>query len=322
MPNFMTTCHDRLPFWLDLQGADYRQLRKTLAARGVNARGWRLYADYGDALFEALGQPWVQHEHPFTSAENAVVFLRLLAACEMDVPPPRPLIASLKDWQLPKERLGAIPPPFFRAAWKACAGAEYAQPGSAGAVTDFVREHIVPAARWYFETGQHLDDDPNRLKAGWEHVERGYREWRREHHRIEAASPAPAQWLLFVPAVEFDGLRFAALGSEAALEAEGLEMMHCVGSYGERCRNEMLRIYAVSEKKSGVRVATLSVMENSPGLWEIDQLKGCYNAPVPQRVTIAALAVVRALEDAYALLPAVRQEMDGCRRAAFVEIPF
>ena len=306
--------HRDLAYWLDLHAADSRQLKNTLAARGVNARGWRLYADYGDALFDALGQPRVQRDHPFTSVENAIEFLRLLAACEMDVPPPRPLISSIKDWQLPRERLGAIPPPFLRTAWKACAEAEYAQPGNPGAVADFVREHIVPAARWYFESGLHLDGDPNRLNAGWAHIERRYREWRREQARhLEAASPAPAQWPLFVPAVEFDGLRFAALGSETALEAEGVEMMHCVGDYGERCRSQMLRIYAVSEKKSGVRVATLSVMEVSPGYWDIDQLKGRYNAPVPQRVAMAAQAVIRALEDAYAILPAARREMDGCR---------
>ena len=310
----MTARHHSLPFWLDVPEDDHHQIKKALAAKGVNARGWRLYADYGDALFDALGDSWIRHDYPLTSIEKAVALLRLLAACEMDVPPPRALIASIRDWQLPRERLGAIPPPFLRAAWKACAEAEYAQPDNPGALADFVREHIVPAARWYFESGLPLDEDPNRLNAGWTHVERRYREWRREQARhLEATAPAPAQWPLFVPAIEFDGLRFAALGSGVALEAEGVEMMHCVGDYGERCRSQMLRIYAVSEKKSGVRVATLSVMEVSPGYWDIDQLKGRYNAPVPQRVAMAAQAVTRALEDAYAMLPAARHEMDGCR---------
>jgi hypothetical protein len=63
-------------------------LKAALLARGLNSRGWRLYLDYGDAIFEKLGKPWVAEDWLYTSGHNAVAFLCLLQGCEMDVLPP------------------------------------------------------------------------------------------------------------------------------------------------------------------------------------------------------------------------------------------
>ena len=90
-------------------------------------------------------------------------------------------------------------------------------------------------------------------------------------------------------------------------------MSHCIGSYGEKCHTRMLRAYSVREKKSGARVATLTVEEEKPGRWKIDAIKGSQNAPVGNRVEAAAWSVVRALEDAYALLGATRADMNRTR---------
>ena len=80
----MSACHEQLALWfnvpVDGEGVYLGLLKRELVARGVNARGWRLYLDYGDAIFEALGRPWVDADAPFSSGSNAAVFLRLLAA--------------------------------------------------------------------------------------------------------------------------------------------------------------------------------------------------------------------------------------------------
>jgi hypothetical protein len=314
----MSACHEQLALWFDVpvdeEGADLGLLKKALVARGVNGRGWRLYLDYGDAMFEALGRPWVDADAPFSSGPNAAAFLRLLAACEMDVLPPPLLVRSLRQWHIPGERLASVPPLFLRAAWKACVAADYSGDGSAEHLKRFVDDEVVPLAHWFFATLQHQEPEANLLKAGWPTLKRLHQEWRREQTlQREARSPAPAQWPVFVPAVDWEGLRFVSLASDAALLTEGDRMNHCIGGYGERCRSGMLRAYSVREGKSGTRVATLTVEEVAPGRWKIDAIKGNYNAPVTKRVEEAAAAVLRSLEEAHASLPSTRAEMFRAR---------
>jgi hypothetical protein len=314
----MSARHEQLAAWFDIptdeDGANLGSLKKALAARGVNARGWRLYLDYGDAMFEALGRPWVDADAPFSSGPNAAVFLRLLAACEMDVLPPPLLVRSLRHWRIPGERLADVPPLFLRTAWKACVAADYIGDDSGTQLKRFIDDEVVPLARWFFTTRQHREPEANRLKAGWPTLKRLHLEWLLDQVlQNETRRPAPAEWPVFVPAVEWEGLRFIALASDAALLAEGHAMNHCVGGYGERCRGGMLRAYSVRDRKCGTRVATLAVEEMAPGRWNIDAIKGNYNAPVTQRVEAAAAAVLRALEDAHALLPPTRAEMFRAR---------
>jgi hypothetical protein len=316
----MSVCHEQLAIWFDVpedeEGADLGLLKKTLVARGVNSRGWRLYLDYGDAMFEALGRPWVDADAPFSSGPNAVAFLRLLAACEMDVLPPPMLVRSLRQWRIPGERLAAVPPLFLRAAWKACVAADYAGDGSATQLKHFVDDEVTPLAQWFFATQQHREPEANQLKAGWPTLERLHQEWGLQQIlQREARSPAPAQWPVFVPAVEWEGLRFVSLASDAALLVEGDAMNHCIGGYGERCRGGMLRAYSVRDSKSGTRVATLTVEEVTPGRWRIDSIKGNCNAPVLKRVEEATAAVLRSLEEAHASLPSTRAAMFRARRS-------
>ena len=70
-------------------------------------------------------------------------------------------------------------------------------------------------------------------------------------------------------------------------------MAHCVGSYADRCRMEPLRIFSVRYKKTGARVATLSLRETKPGFWHFDQLKGPLNAEVDSRISQEADALLR-----------------------------
>lgn len=311
----MSAYHVQLPAWLgipeDDPGVDLGLLKKTLASRGVNARGWRLYLDYGDAMFEALGEPWIDSDAPACSGPSAVAFLKLTAACEMDIPPPPLLVRSISRWQIPDSKLETIPPLFLRAAWKGYVAEDYADDGDGACTTQYIDEKVVPLANWYFSSQHHKELDTNLLKSGWSALERRHHEWiiQREEH-----SPAPPEWTTFVRAVEWEGLRFVSLASWQALEAEGAAMRHCIGSYGEKCKTRMLRAYSVRDKKSGARVATLTVEEEKPGRWKIDAIKGSQNAPVDNRVTVAAWSVVRALEDAYALLGTTRADMNRTRR--------
>jgi hypothetical protein len=157
--------------------ADLGILKRVLAGRGVNSRGWRLYLDYGDALFERLGRPWVAADWLYSSGHNAVAFLRLLQSCEMDVLPPPEMISSMCRWEIPKDRLSSVPPAFFRAVWKRCIASEYA----GVPVAAYVEAEVVPLAKWFFRTGQHVNPEPSQLKAGWDALERLYLEWVRTH---------------------------------------------------------------------------------------------------------------------------------------------
>ncbi len=146
-------------------------------------------------------------------------------------------------------------------------------------------------------------------------MKRLHQDWRLEQTcRDEGVSPAAAEWPEFVPVVEWDGLRFVSLASEAALLAEGHAMNHCIGGYGDRCLSGMLRAYSIRDRKSGARVATLTVEEMTKGRWKIDAIKGNHNTPVTKRVEEAAFSVLRSLEDAYASFASTRAEMYRVRR--------
>lgn len=331
----MRARHTQLADWLDLprpdREAEFGSIKQRLAAEGVNARGWRLYLEYGDALFDALGQPFLNKDCPLTSSPNAIAFLKLLAGCEMDVPPPCALVATMRDWMIPGDRIEIVPVHFFRALWKATLLHDYGVSGDSIRMQAFLRESLVPLAAWFFSTGRHLDIDSNKLKAGWLALQRDHQEWALvELKAKEARKPFPPEWPPFVTAVECGGLRFVALASDAALILEGDEMSHCIGGYGNRCRREMLRAYSVRDKKSGMRVATLTVTESKPGRWNIDVIKGHENNEVPDKILQSAYGVIRTLEDAYALNPTLRRDMDGIRsklgtqvtRDCYDEIPF
>ncbi len=289
--------------------ADLGALKSTLICRGVNSRGWRLYLDYGDALFERLGRPWVAADWLYSSGQNALAFLRLLQSCETDVLPPPALISSMSGWGIPKDRLALVPPGFFRSAWKACVAAEYA----GVPVATFVEADVAPLSRWFFSTGQYVDPDANRLKAGWSALERRYLEWLRAIPPVAAVrdrtpSAPPAEWPAPVRAVEYEGLRFVSLSTAGALQEEGRAMRHCIGNYVRRCFGSSLRAYSVRHIKSGERLATLTVSYVvAHDHWTLDEIKGPENADVDQRIVRAAYGLLRSLDDATAEDHAFRQ---------------
>jgi len=285
----MSVNHALLPSWLGTSQPDQTALapiKQALAERGVNARAWRLYLDYGDALFTPLDEVWIDPASPDASVTNAVSYLKLLQACEMDVPPPLALAKSLPVWEIPDMDLSRVPPLLLRAAWKATAAAEY----TGDDLTQFVDRKIVPVARWFFHSGACQTTDGNLLKAGWDSLAKRREAWVVEQRRLDQREWAmPVRWL------EWDAYRFVGLTSKAALAEEGEAMYHCVGDYGDDCRTRPLRIYSVRYRASGRRVATLSVAMDRAGAWDIDQLKGVRNGEVEARVWHAVAALLDTL---------------------------
>lgn len=295
--------HRLLPLWLSDRHwedvpVDLGVLKKELTRQGVNNRGWRLYLDYGDALFLPLGLPWICLELPFISAPNALAYLRLIQACEMDVLPPPGLVASLAHWGVPNDRLDCIPPLFFRAAWKAAVANQYEQQ----AAEEFIRE-VVCVSQWFFGSGTYETADSGLLKAGWPALLRRQKAWSLAQAPGVVASGLPTfdEWNPYVRRVEWGLYRFEALTNAAQLIEEGDAMQHCVGSYADDCRGGVRRIYSVRERKSGQRIATLSVEYVDYGntlAWEYDQFSGVKNAEIIQPDLILATdAVLRAYLD-------------------------
>lgn len=322
--------HLYLSLWVDDPLAASRthptamgKLKEAVMSKGINSRGWRLYLDYGDAIFEQLGPPWIKLGKDNTVNEaNALAFLRLLQACEMDVLPPPVLLRSMARWEIPDRRLDLIPPAFFRAAWKMCILGEYTDQTQ---IETFVETRIVPVCQWFFATHQHVHADHNQLKAGWVLLEGRYQEFlatrQRSERKLQASAPLPAEWLTPVLQAECDGLLFTALSHEAALQEEGEIMSHCIGGYASRCRNSALRAYAVTHSKTRKHLATLTVAYSSASQhWQFDDMQGPKNAPVSDDAMKAAFSLLRCLDDATAANPQVHQELSclDSRKALFL----
>ena len=269
--------HKALPKWFqmtdELIGNHHlNALKVTLTQLGVNSRGWRLYIDYGDAMFTPLATHWFARHGKGREGAVASHWLRLLQSCEMDVLPPPELVASMAQWQVPGNQLDAVPPLFLRAAWKSCAAAQYSDDG----IDAFIKAELIPLAQWFFESGAYMSTDTGRLKAGLESLKR----LRRESIALEARKLGPDEWPPILRKFESGAYRMLALTSESQLVEEGEHMRHCAGTYGDDCRFEPLRIFSVQYKKTGLRVATLAIKETHPGTWIVDQIKGLENSDV------------------------------------------
>ncbi len=256
--------------------AGHIELKLELMARGVNSRGWHLYTSYGNAMFQPLGQAWCDPDFTEVRGANEVAWLKILQACEMDVLPPRELVASISQWRIPGDLLDLVPPMFVRAAWKASVAAQYHEDG----IEEFVANTLIPLAQWFFVSGSYLHIQPGQMKAGLANLMR----LRRESVLVEAKKHGADDWPPIVRRFESGPFDMVALSFEAQLVEEGNAMQHCVGGYGDRCRFEPLRIFSVRNKKSTQRVATLSLVEKSPGVWDFDQIKGPKNNSVDSPV--------------------------------------
>ncbi|HID29073.1 MAG TPA: hypothetical protein EYP19_03615, partial [Desulfobacterales bacterium] len=263
--------HSLMMYLLDLtekldEKVDMGVLKKAMKARGVNQRGWRLYANYGDRLFMPVLKRATRN-----FAAQAIAWIRVLQACEMDVPPPLHLCKAVTSWPLSGATTADIPPLFLKAVWKAAVCKEYLE----DEVQIFLQEEVAFVATWYFsQGGKELLSDAQ-LKAGWEAIWKIYEEDLRKPQNSQRAS-----WNSWVNRVEYDGYVFEALTSATALYLEGREMQHCIASYTHECRLGMHRVYAVTEKRTGARAATITVGLNTANVWEVDEVHGAKNDEV------------------------------------------
>jgi len=163
-----------------------------------------------------------------------------------------------------------------------------------------------------FSNGVFESFDAGRLKAGLEPLNRMRREWLVERSKWRGVG----EWPVIVPLVECDGFRFLALASEADLEDEGEAMAHCVGAYGDHCRSRPLLIYSIRSKRTGQRIATLSVIESHSGYWEVDQLKGPANDEVDVHVWRAVPFLLDVLGKQSLADSTVHRYLEGLRRLA------
>lgn len=251
-------------------------VKEKLTALGVNSRGWRLYLDYGYAMFTPLSPRWCDAMVEDVCGVNEVAWLKILQACEMDVLPPPQLVHSIAQWNISGNRLDVIPPLFLRMAWKACVSAQY----RAGGLQEFIDRELNPLAQWFFTSGAYKSVDVQQLKAGWGCMLR----LRREHVTVLAREMGADDWPPVIRRCDSGAFTIAALSYRHQLVEEGDAMGHCVGEYTERCLVEPLRIFSVRVKKTGKRVATLSLVEKSRGVWDLDELKGPKNADVDRQI--------------------------------------
>ena len=289
--------HMEFPAWCGLcqKGDDYdlREIKAALAYRGINARGWRLYLDYGDDLFKPLRGLWIQ---PFVSQNNAiyaVIWLRILQHCEMDVPPPPELVQSMQHWRLPGNGFGYTPPLFFRATWKACMAAIYAGYN----LEAFLWDEIIPVAQWLFDSEVYQSIETGQLKAGWPTIHRLYENWQLE---FNSSHYQRDEWPPFVRWLEWGAYRFQALSSQSALRLESRVMQHCIDTYAYDCQYGTTRAYSIRDCQSGQRIGTLSMVcnaEEEVPSWSVGDLKGPGNTDLPGDVLEAAEALIRCYED-------------------------
>lgn len=310
--------HELLPFLYAIPASEPGErlaaLKQALKEKGVTRRGWRLYLDFGDALIEALGD-YIGEEHhsPNLRRIRATQLLALLAACEMDVPPPPELIGTLPEWGF--SRLANVPPLLLRAVWKACLVQQYEHPEAN--LRDYLHRHITPIVSKAVQDGLRALDS-NRLKSGWAAIEAAYTQ-SKPRITLEAAHHTPhreAQWPIFIRRMEYHGYVFIALVNAQELEEEGDVMQHCVAIYADACQERLIRIYRVFERKAGHHVATLAVEEESQGCWGVHDIRGRRNAAVPPPLAEAAEAVAQLHEELYWQNGPLRREIDEIRGQA------
>ena len=280
-------------------------LKRAFDARGLGRRAWRLYLDYGDALFEPLKPEWLSDDKPFSSPERAARYLAFLQSLESDIPPPPALVRTLSNWRIPEQRLESVPTRFFRAAWKRYSFAELKGDGA-----ETLASEITPVARWFLNEAQALHGNDNLLKAGWSSILRACVE---AHEEAEEEVSLDTTWFAVMRSVELGPFRFEAILNQRDLVEEGSAMNHCIASYGQWFATELARPFSIRCRKTGARLATMVIHEDAPGRWQIDQLSGHSNEAVSDTIQEAAYAVVRALEDALALDPCLDLLIEDAR---------
>ena len=272
-------------------------------ALGVNSRTWKLYAEYGDDLLRPLGSRWLSPDRPADSLNNSIDYLRLLSGCEVDMAPPRELVAALATCIPSGQTIATVPISIFRGAWRALAQAGYRKIDS----NTFVEQEFVPVMRWLFRERHALDLDNNRTKAGWTWLRARWAEVRRRR-ALPTASP---EWDTPVRSAEIGRLLFVPLQSTRALQDEGQVMKHCIANFGDCCQKGCLYVFSVRDIATLDRIATLAIQVQA-GSWVIADINSEQNRAPGHEVVRAATSFLNLVKDGARAPRQPREECAGC----------
>lgn len=263
------------------------QLRELFKRADVGSRAWRLYCEVGDALVAPLAN-LLRGVGRTVARQEVLAFLRLVQAGEMDVPPPRQMVAALTRLQLPRPMLERVPAYIFRALWKETAQRCYrCEP-----VDSWLREEAMPLIEWFVRN--RLDEvmDANRQRARWQQFDQHWTDW----------AYAPGQpggtrcWAAVMRRFETGPFVALELCDERALHAEGVAMSHCVANWTGKCMREAVHIFSIRERKTNSRLATLAVTPHDALGWQCVQFKGERNASVAGMVAEFAALLLDQLD--------------------------
>lgn len=265
-------------------------LRPALMAAGVNSRGWRLYCDIGDELFEPIG-PLLRSTPATQALPNAIAFLQLVQACEMDVPPPRELAEALCRLRLPGMALSALPVYLFRAAWKECARLLYAGTFS----PDWLVDEVLPVMNWLLGRNQTRRMDHNQIRANWSSFVRLHNDWLDQ----PGCADGTRAWAPLVRHMRCGMFTIEELTHERALLREGEAMHHCVANFVGACMRGEQHIFTITDTRTAQRIATLALSAESDGNWAVLDLKGPHNGCVKamRGLMEAVLNLLRCIDD-------------------------
>ena len=267
------------------------ELRKELVARGVNSRGWRMFLEYGDALLRPLG-PLIRSRSAERNLRNAISFLRLLQAGEMDVAPHREFVSVLCKVRFPLEGLEALPSNLFRSAWKECARRAYVGED----LISWLNQEVVPVFDWYLTVAAAPDEEGSGRRAvGWSTHLRRWSHW----HEEPASPQGSRRWRALLPVLKHGPFVVRELCDEVSLFHEGAAMSHCVGGYVSECLLRYVHVFSITDQRTGARIATLALEPESDGEWGVNDLKGAHNASITRLRGIddVVMALLRCIED-------------------------
>lgn len=302
--------HQWLPHWLRLAGydvpaGDAGKLKNCLRHLGMSSRTFKLYAEYGDALIRALGSRWLSPDQPEESLANAIAYLRLLNGCELDIAPPRELVAAMQNCIPSGEPISAIPVAVFRGAWRALAQAEY-RGVSASA---FIEDEFIPVISWWFTKRASVELDHLQAKSGWPWLRGRWTEARKRR----SLPPKGTEWSAPLRSAEVGHLRFLPLRSLSALRDEGEVMRHCVADLADCCRKGCIHVFSVRDARTLERVATLA-LQGRGSTWTVVDLKGEENATPDESVVRAVLSFVRCVEES---VDALEHRVEACEECVY-----
>lgn len=246
------------------------EITEAFKRHGINARAKRLYLELGDALIQPLSFHLSCLTREYARRE-AIAFLHLIQAGEMDVPPPRELVEAIGRLQLAQPAIEKLPAYLFRALWKECAQRLYRQE----ALGDWLQNEAIPIVEWFVRTNQDRHTDANQRRASWNSFSQRWEEWAYGSARPDGTRSWPALMKRF----ESGPFLFMELHHERDLHAEGVAMEHCVGAWVAECLTEDVHLYSIRTRRGDERLATMAIARSNAG-WEVIQLKGPRNQSV------------------------------------------